>query len=71
LVTGEGIKRTPSYETPLSRSELEKWRKDFWGKSLAHYNEKLLFHQHPNLTFEFRDQNLRRGPDLVATKELM
>lgn len=30
-VTGEGVKRTPSYDTPLSRSELEKWRKEFWG----------------------------------------
>ena len=28
--TGEGIKRTPAYETPKSKSELEKWRKEFW-----------------------------------------
>ena len=28
--SGEGIKRTPAYETPLSKHELDKWRKDFW-----------------------------------------
>jgi hypothetical protein len=28
--TGEGIKRTPSYETPLSKSKLEQWRLEFW-----------------------------------------
>ena len=27
---GEGIKKTPAYETPLSRHALENWRKDFW-----------------------------------------
>lgn len=27
---GEGIKRTPAYETSKSRQELEKWRKEFW-----------------------------------------
>ena len=31
-VSGEGVKRTPAYETPLSKHELEKWRKEFWGK---------------------------------------
>ena len=30
--SGEGIKRTPAYETPLTKSELDKWRKEFWGK---------------------------------------
>jgi len=30
--SGDGIKRTPAYETPLTKSELEKWRKEFWGK---------------------------------------
>jgi hypothetical protein len=25
-VTGEGIKKTPAYETPLTSHELEKWR---------------------------------------------
>ncbi len=30
--TGDGIKRTPSYETPLSKHKLEKWRQEFWGK---------------------------------------
>lgn len=28
--TGEGIKRVPCYETPLTKHELEKWRKEFW-----------------------------------------
>ena len=28
--TGEGIKKTPAYETPLSKHDLDKWRKDFW-----------------------------------------
>ena len=28
--TGEGIKKTPAYETPLDRHGLEKWRKEFW-----------------------------------------
>ena len=32
--TGEGIKKTPAYETPLSKSDLDKWRKEFWGKLL-------------------------------------
>lgn len=30
-VSGEGVKRTPAYETPLTKTELEKWRKEFWG----------------------------------------
>ena len=30
-VSGEGIKKTPAYETPLMKAELEKWRKEFWG----------------------------------------
>jgi hypothetical protein len=28
--SGEGIKRTPAYETPLSKHELIKWRSEFW-----------------------------------------
>jgi len=28
--TGEGIKKTPAYETPLTKTDLEKWRKEFW-----------------------------------------
>ena len=28
--TGHGIKKTPSYETPLSKHKLEKWRIEFW-----------------------------------------
>ena len=28
--SGEGIKKTPAYETPLAKHELDKWRKDFW-----------------------------------------
>ena len=28
--TGEGIKRVPCYETPLTKHELDKWRKEFW-----------------------------------------
>ena len=31
---GEGIKRTPAYETPLNKHDLDKWRKEFWGKLL-------------------------------------
>ena len=31
-VAGEGIKKTPAYETPLTSHELEKWRTEFWGK---------------------------------------
>jgi len=30
--SGEGIKKTPAYETPLSKNDLDKWRKEFWGK---------------------------------------
>ena len=29
---GEGIKKTPGYETNLTPSALERWRHDFWGK---------------------------------------
>lgn len=28
--SGDGIKRTPAYETPMTKHELEKWRKEFW-----------------------------------------
>ena len=28
--SGEGIKKTPAYETPLSKHALENWRKEFW-----------------------------------------
>jgi hypothetical protein len=28
--TGEGIKKTPSYETPLSKHKLQQWRNEFW-----------------------------------------
>ena len=28
--SGEGIKKTPAYETPMSRHALENWRKEFW-----------------------------------------
>jgi len=27
---GDGIKRTPAYETPMTKHELDKWRKEFW-----------------------------------------
>lgn len=30
--SGDGIKRTPAYETPYTKIELDKWRKEFWGK---------------------------------------
>ena len=30
-VSGEGVKKTPAYDTPYTRTELEKWRKEFWG----------------------------------------
>ena len=33
--TGDGIKRTPSYETPLTKHKLEKWRQEFWGKYIG------------------------------------
>ena len=28
--SGEGIKKTPAYETPLTKHEVDKWRKEFW-----------------------------------------
>jgi len=28
--SGEGIKKTPAYEKPLSKHDLDKWRKEFW-----------------------------------------
>jgi hypothetical protein len=28
--SGEGVKRAPSYETPMTKHELDKWRKEFW-----------------------------------------
>ena len=31
-VVGEGIKKTLAYDTPLTKTALEKWRTDFWGK---------------------------------------
>lgn len=31
---GEGIKKTPAYETPLTKHDLDKWRREFWGKKL-------------------------------------
>jgi hypothetical protein len=34
-VVGEGIKKTLAYDTPMTKSELEKWRSDFWGKFTA------------------------------------
>lgn len=30
-VSGEGIKKTPAYETPLNKNDLDKWRQEFWG----------------------------------------
>ena len=37
-MAGEGIKKTPAYETPMTHSELEKWRLEFWGKLSASYD---------------------------------
>jgi hypothetical protein len=28
--SGEGIKKTPAYETPLSKHDLTRWRNEFW-----------------------------------------
>ena len=28
--SGEGIKKTPAYETPLSHHDVDKWRREFW-----------------------------------------
>ncbi len=28
--TGLGVKKTPAYETPLSKHDVQKWRKEFW-----------------------------------------
>lgn len=36
-IVGEGIKRTPAYETPLTKHDLDKWRKEFWGKLYVSY----------------------------------
>jgi hypothetical protein len=33
--TGEGIKKTPAYETPMTKNEIDKWRKEFWGKLIV------------------------------------
>lgn len=33
-VSGEGIKKTPAYETPMTKHEIDKWRKEFWGTSM-------------------------------------
>lgn len=32
-VTGEGIKRTFQFDTPYTKTQLQKWRDEFWGKS--------------------------------------
>jgi len=36
--SGEGVKRTPAYETPLTKHDLDKWRRDFWGKFGNYFN---------------------------------
>jgi hypothetical protein len=41
-VVGEGIKKTPAYETPLTKHDLDKWRKEFWGKQITTYIITLL-----------------------------
>jgi hypothetical protein len=33
ITAGKGIKKTPAYETPMSKGELDKWRKEFWGNN--------------------------------------
>lgn len=48
--SGSGIKKTPSYETPLSKEELEKWKKDFWGKCFMKKST--------NLTWVCRHKNI-------------
>lgn len=34
-VIGQGVKKTLAYDTPMTREQLENWRKEFWGKSTA------------------------------------
>ena len=29
---GQGIRKTPAYNTPLTKADLDKWRNEFWGK---------------------------------------
>ena len=33
---GEGVKKTPCYDTPLSKEKLQQWRNEFWGKFLPY-----------------------------------
>ena len=42
-VVGEGVKRTPAYETPLTKHDLDKWRREFWGKLLFYEYEWFRF----------------------------
>jgi len=28
--SGQGIKQTPAYETPMTKHQVENWRKEFW-----------------------------------------
>jgi hypothetical protein len=37
MTSGQGIKKTPAYETPLTKNEIDKWRKEFWGTNLTYY----------------------------------
>lgn len=53
---GEGIKKTPAYETPLSKVDLDKWRNEFWGKSILRF-------------LYGRDKNIRFNTDLAAVEE--
>lgn len=29
--------KCPAYETPLTKNEIDKWRKEFWGKLSKYY----------------------------------
>lgn len=81
--SGDGIKRTPSYETPLTKHELDKWRKEFWGKyqlsntSICSYGEDIY---HLLLNFETtivnncfpcRNENSRLLTYLAASEECL
>lgn len=75
---GEGIKKTPAYETPLTSHELEKWRQEFWGKKLtlfqidkakSHNNNEKFSKIFSNLLY--RNKNSRLSSYLATFEECL
>lgn len=50
--TGEGIKRTPAYDTPYSEEKLQQWRSEFWGKYFSHQLTPLFVIRNKNVRLE-------------------